>query len=268
MWKRSEVERLTGLERHTIQDLCNKSTRHSGLGFWEPAVMKPGYSRFDEGDLLAFYLVRQLTGAGFVPARVGGLVFDMLDEGDGYLLALEGQRLRLDGQRAKINSQLAALGRLEVAASRSPEQRLEAIMESSLLVSVDQSVVIVASEWGATSTQAARTRALLADAMWDVLAMVWGREPRPSTLTASHHLKCLIDSGADPASEAARAALRDLVPVPAGGLSPDEAGLLLAAWGRLLGMPENGVPIELAFGKGSFEYLGRFVASCVSVLEG
>ena len=116
--------------------------------------------------------------------------------------------------------------------------------------------------------QAARARALLADAMWDVLAMVWGREPRPSTLTASHHLKCLIDSGADPASEAVRAALRDLVPVPAGGLSPDEAGLLLAAWGRLLGMPENGVPIELAFGKGSFEYLGRFVASCVSALEG
>lgn len=110
--------------------------------------MKPGYSRFDEGDLLAFYLVRQLTGAGFVPARVGGLVFDMLDEGDGYLLALEGQRLRLDGQRARISFQLAALGRLEVAASRSPEQRLEAIMESSLLASVDQSVVIAASERG------------------------------------------------------------------------------------------------------------------------
>ena len=54
MWKRSEVERLTGLGRHTIQDLCNQNTSRDGLGFWEPAVMKPGYSRFDEGDLLLF----------------------------------------------------------------------------------------------------------------------------------------------------------------------------------------------------------------------
>ena len=40
MWKRSDVERLTGLTRHMIQDLCNPNTTGDGLGFWEPAISK------------------------------------------------------------------------------------------------------------------------------------------------------------------------------------------------------------------------------------
>lgn len=80
MWKRSQVEQLTGLTRHTIQDLCNPNTAGDGLGFWRPAVSKPGYSRFDEGDLLAFYLVRQLTKAGFTLREVEPAVFDLLED--------------------------------------------------------------------------------------------------------------------------------------------------------------------------------------------
>lgn len=81
MWKRSEVEGLTGLERHVIQNLCNKNASRDAIGFWEPAVMKPGYSRFDEGDLLAFYLVRQITRSGFSPSEVGRLVYELPGEG-------------------------------------------------------------------------------------------------------------------------------------------------------------------------------------------
>ena len=88
MWKRSEVERLTGLGRHTIQDLCNQNTSRDGLGFWEPAVMKPGYSRFDEGDLLAFYLVRQLIKVGFTAAEVGPIVLEMAEKDDAFVCAL------------------------------------------------------------------------------------------------------------------------------------------------------------------------------------
>ena len=66
MWERSQVERLTGLSRHMIQDLCYHNTKGGGLGFWEPAVSKPGYSRFDEGDLLMFRKTNQLPPVGSV----------------------------------------------------------------------------------------------------------------------------------------------------------------------------------------------------------
>ena len=88
MWERSQVERLTGLSRHMIQDLCYHNTKGGGLGFWEPAVSKPGYSRFDEGDLLMFYLVGQLKRAGFTLREVEPTVFAILENDDSLVRTL------------------------------------------------------------------------------------------------------------------------------------------------------------------------------------
>ena len=142
MWRRSEVEQLTGLGRHTIQDLCNQNTSRDGLGFWEPAVMKPGYSRFDEGDLLAFYLVRQLTRVGFTPAEVGSVVLEMAEKDDTFVCALRKRAHILVNQRSEIDAQVAALERFEEAASSSvPEERLYAVMTGELAASAGRAII-------------------------------------------------------------------------------------------------------------------------------
>ena len=118
MWKRSEVEGLTGLERHVIQNLCNKNASRDAIGFWEPAVMKPGYSRFDEGDLLAFYLVRQITRSGFSPSEVGRLVYELPGEGRALEEDLQRKKEDLEDRRRELDDQAEALGRLSEAVSR------------------------------------------------------------------------------------------------------------------------------------------------------
>lgn len=46
-----------------------------GLLFWVPALSKPGFVRYDEGDLRDFDLVKQLSRAGFTLAQMKDLVF-------------------------------------------------------------------------------------------------------------------------------------------------------------------------------------------------
>lgn len=158
MWRRSEVEQLTGLGRHTIQDLCNQNTSRDGLGFWRPAVMKPGYSRFDEGDLLAFYLVRQLTKVGFTPAELGPVVLEMAEKDDAFVSALRKRAHILVNQRSAIDAQVAALERFEEAAVGSaPEERLYAVMTGELAASAERAVNAAAFELRAPDS--ARERA-------------------------------------------------------------------------------------------------------------
>ena len=233
MWKRSEVEQLTGLSRHTIQDLCNRNTSRDGLGFWEPAVIKPGYSRFDEGDLLAFYLVRQLTKAGFVPAEVGQTVLEMTEAGDGFAAALRQKARDLNVRRAELDAQLKALERLESAAQGAPEERLYLVMATELAASAERALDVAASELRTPDEIREQVRETLVEMARELVPVIRGEGAALSLVDIEGYL-------ARP-SNGERASERQV--------------LTVRALARFLDEPENGVPIELAFGKGSFSHL-------------
>lgn len=246
MWRRSEVEQLTGLGRHTIQDLCNQNTSRDGLGFWKPAVMKPGYSRFDEGDLLAFYLVRQLTKVGFAPAEVGPVVLEMTEKGDAFVRALRTRAHVLADRRSEIDMQLSALERFEEAATGSaPEERLYAVMTSELVASVKRAIDVAASELRTSDSVREQVHARLARAARDLVASIRGEIVGLSVDEAE---ACLA------AGCAAKGASCEWV-------------LLARAAAHFLSEAENGVPIELAFGKGSFARLKQSALACSPASE-
>lgn len=234
MWRRSEVEQLTGLGRHTIQDLCNQNTSRDGLGFWRPAVMKPGYSRFDEGDLLAFYLVRQLTKVGFSPAELGPVVLEMTEKGDAFVCALRMRAHVLADRRSEIDMQMAALERLEEAAVGSaPEERLYAVMTSELTASAERAVDVAASKLRAPDAVRERVRKRLVRAAGSLVASIRGEAAGVSV----DEVETRLASGRTAEG------------------TPDERALLARALVHFLGETENGVPVELALGKGSFARL-------------
>lgn len=246
MWRRSEVEQLTGLGRHTIQDLCNQNTSRDGLGFWKPAVMKPGYSRFDEGDLLAFYLVRQLTKVGFAPAEVGPVVLEMTEKGDAFVRALRTRAHVLADRRSEIDMQLSALERFEEAAAGStPEERLYAVMTSELVASAERAIDVAASELRTSDSVRERVRARLAGAARDLVASIRGEAVG---LSVDEVEACLA------AGYAAK------------GVSCERV-LLARAVAHFLSEAENGVPIELAFGRGSFARLKQAALACSPASE-
>lgn len=246
MWRRSEVEQLTGLGRHTIQDLCNQNTSRDGLGFWRPAVMKPGYSRFDEGDLLAFYLVRQLTKVGFTPAEVGPVVLDMAESDDAFVCALRKRAYILVDQRSEIDAQVAALERFEEAAAASaPEERLYAVMTVELVASAERAVDAAAFELRASGSSCEWARARLVGAARDLVAVIRGEVVGVSLDEAE---ACLAAGCA------------------AEGTSCEQ-DLLARAVARFLSEAENGVPVELAFGRGSFMRLRQAALACTPELE-
>lgn len=253
MWKRSDVELLTGLERHTIQDLCNKNTTRGGLGFWEPAVMKPGYSRFDEGDLLAFYLVRQFTKVGLPPACLGDLVSEMLEDGDVLLAALRKQEGRLNARRDELDDQIEAIGRLEDAATRLPGERLRAMMERELLASAERAVGVVVGECPVAPEQRKLVERSLHGLAVQLARSVWESDLPPEVRLLRERFSRLREDGVDPDDPSAREAL-------VGGCS----NLLVRALDAFLCTAGNGVAVELALGKGAYAYLRKVVATHMS----
>lgn len=265
MWKRSEVERLTGLERHVIQNLCNKNTSRDGLGFWEPAVMKPGYSRFDRNDLLAFYLVRQLTKIGFAPAEMRLIVASMLGEGGAFGDRLRGRAGELEAQRARIDEQIDALGRMGEVAAYAPQERLRETMRVEVVASAERSLGAASRRRRFALEQIEDARAALRLIADELVEGVWepGSGRRPSEVEKCVAL--LMGGHVEPTSEEAQHALRDSLAREGGA---DGAGVLLVgALSEFLSEPGNGVPVELAWGKGSFIYLGQ-VASTLALRLG
>lgn len=283
MWQRSEVERLTGLSRHAIQDLCNQNTTRDGLGFWVPAVSKPGYARYDEGDLLAFYLVKQLTNAGFTLAEVEPVVFGMLEDDISFEQALHGKEQRLAAQREAVGAKLAALAHLEDAVPVVPEQRLYAIM-GEMLEEHAQEALRISTE-SARPTEEDRTLAaehLKAFANM-LLAVIQGEYPRfwrRSALSDVADVSCetqlqrltarlssLMKREASESSAAQSFAAEVVQEFLGTSDSCDGAccqggsvrlqATTVKALAVFCAMPENGVPIELVFGNGSFAYLAR-----------
>lgn len=261
MWKRSEVERLTGLERHVIQNLCNKNTSQDGLGFWEPAVMKPGYSRFDEGDLLAFYLVRKLVGAGFSQREIGAVVESMLEGGDAFSEVLRAKSHALIARRRQVEARLESLERLEMAAERRPENRLYDVMGRELLASARHAVDEACGELGGSIGGREQARDALQGLAREVWRTVCGEKGNSRMGRFFKSASRLVSEGADPEGPESQGLMRGLVALMVGGGSgrDDEegGGLTTRALELFLRDPENGVPIELSFGKGSFAYLGK-----------
>ena len=246
MWRRSEVEQLTGLGRHTIQDLCNQNTSRDGLGFWRPAVMKPGYSRFDEGDLLAFYLVRQLTKVGFAPAELGPVVLEMAEKGDAFVCALRMRAHALANRRSEIDMQMAALERFEeAAASSAPEERLYAVMTSELMASAERATDAAACELRAPDAVRERVRKCLVREASNLVASIRGEAVGVSV----DEVEACLASG-----HAAEGASCEKV-------------LLARAAAHFLNEAENGVPVELAFGRGSLARLRQAALACAPVPE-
>lgn len=271
MWERSQVEQLTGLSRHMVQDLCYQNTKRGGLGFWEPAVSKPGYSRFDEGDLLMFYLVGQLKRAGFTLREVEDAVFDILEEDGELNETLRAKARALHARRAELDDQLAALECLEEAADARPGDRLYSVMEGALLGSAAHAVEEAARAGHAAAEDAALVQAGFERFIRELLAELRGEDAQSTSAEEfaeiRRNVERLLAAEADPSSAEAHVLTRHLVQhITCGGrLDTDEASsspqrLASRALALFLGDAANGVPVELVFGNGSFVFLAR--AAC------
>lgn len=287
MWERSQVEQLTGLSRHMIQDLCYQDTKRGGLAFWEPAVSKPGYSRFDEGDLLMFFLVGQLKRAGFTLAEVEATVFDILEEDGALASTLRKKAHAIHERRAGLDGQLTALECLEDAVAAEPSERLYAVMASALAQSVDRAIAAAVERTqaaggsgvaGELAVERLRSRFLgLVGALIAALQGVAERDGASqdviSLATVAREIRDLVADGCDPGCPAARRTVGQLVRY----LAADEAAegtetvgrrLALCALAAFLGDAGNGVPVELVLGNGSFAFLGKATAACMADADG
>ena len=319
MWKRSDVERLTGLTRHMIQDLCNPNTSRDGLGFWEPAISKPGYSRFDEGDLLAFYLVRQLMKAGFTLKEIESAVFDLMEDDDSFERALRRKAMVLHRRRAELDSKLSALEYLEMAASASADGRLYAVMEVALGQSAERAVQVATTETQAAEADEVLVRRGMRELVAAVLgvlrgegapAEMGGRGIAPLVAGWARAVADLLADDAAPATAGAQRLIRKMAHAVAGegasagrhagnacdalasedagnacdALASEDAGnvrdvlasectssardaLAVRALAAFLNESENGVPIELVFGEGSFAFLAQAAVARVNDMD-
>lgn len=307
MWKRSDVERLTGLTRHMIQDLCNPNTSGDGLGFWEPAISKPGYSRFDEGDLLAFYLVRQLMKAGFTLKEIESAVFDLMEDDDSFERALRRKATVLHRRRAELDSKLSALEYLEMAASVSADERLYAVMEVALGQSAERAVRAAASEVQVTEADEESVRRGMRELVAAVLgvlrsegapAEMGGHGIAPLVAGWARAIADLLADDAAPVTAGAQRLIREMAHAVAGegssaggragsvhdALATECAGnacdalasectssarddLAVRALAAFLNESENGVPIELVFGEGSFAFLAQAAVARVNDMD-
>lgn len=317
MWKRSDVERLTGLTRHMIQDLCNPNTSGDGLGFWEPAISKPGYSRFDEGDLLAFYLVRQLMKAGFTLKEIESAVFDLMEDDDSFERALRRKATVLHRRRAELDSKLSALEYLEVAATAAPDDRLYAVMEVALTQSAERAVHVATTEAQAAEADEELVRRGMRELVAAVLSVlrgegapaeVGGRGIAPLAAGWARAIADLLADDAAPATASAQRLIREMAHAIASEGAGGRAGSVhdalasegaanacdalasecsgnacealasectsgvrdafaVRALAAFLNESENGVPIELVFGEGSFAFLAQAAVARVNDMD-
>lgn len=287
MWERSHVERLTGLSRHMIQDLCYHNARGGGLGFWEPAVSKPGYSRFDEGDLLMFYLVGQLKHAGFTLKEVEAAVFAILEDGASLDRTLQEKACSLRQRQAVIAGHLEVLGCLEDAARARPADRLYAVMGLSLERSIARAVSDARAARSVGVEAAESVRDALLSVAQAMICRLWGIET-PACDSIAHGMSGIdLDSSLDAVARRVGCCLQDDAPptcrrargivhavslalampcAPRAGMPPRACErLVIEALARLLSDAGCGVPVELVFGNGSFAFLAQAFRACAGM---
>ena len=128
MWLRSDIEKITGLSKRKIQELCHQNKRTGGIAFWNPAESKPGYSRFDENDLAVFYFVEKLYESGFYLREMGealrrtdisnenqiGMQFDQ----KALTIGLETKRNELLKERQTVQNKLNCINQIRLSCSK------------------------------------------------------------------------------------------------------------------------------------------------------
>lgn len=293
MWKRSEVEQLTGLTRHMIQDLCNQNTSGDGLAFWVPAVSKPGYSRFDEGDLFMFYLVKQLSKAGFALIEIESVVQSMLEDGREFQARLQRKQLELAARRRELDAKLRAVATLEDAADAAPEDRPYVMAARALHTGAFRSLAWAARETSADDEmhQAVGNAInyvfpIAIEVMgWDTTgersrncaqndALSAGKDDQTRIRHALDACRIHVSKLAQDCSRFDDASGQRLVQHVVDGFcsltrsiasplrlhTPALECLVATTLVHFFSQAENGVPVELACGKGSFAFLKR--AAC------
>ena len=109
MWRRSQVEKLVNLPRHMIQDLCNQNTENGGLAFLKLEDSRPGYSRFNESEVFALYLVGRLYAAGFTSKQMESAIVNMFSDAEAFEGELDSKQRVLEKERAALDAKLARL---------------------------------------------------------------------------------------------------------------------------------------------------------------
>lgn len=270
MWKRSQVEKLTGLTRDMIQPLCYQNKKNGGYGFWVPAVHRPGYSRFDEGDLLMFYLVGQLKRAGFTLEEVEPVVLDIFDDGEASVTAFRAKAQSIHARRAKLDSQLAMLECLEESIAESQSDQVYSVMEQSMRRSMARATKGVRLELGACEELEKAVRVRLLRAVGFLVSALKGEADQGLRSRISAIRQLVGQSDGEPDNEAKRAFCEIVAAIAKGaedvGGEVLPAELALRSIDRFLAEAENGVPVELVFGEGSFAFLAATARECVSDL--
>lgn len=189
MWKRSQVEELTGVSKRAIQQLCNHNAKTGGLAFWHPYDMGPGYAAYDEVDMLAFLLVGRLHDAGFALAEMRPAVKAMVrDAGDregeaSYAELVRAKRQRLQRELAEIEGKLALLQAFDVEADDDPRARLEKVLGGWMVRALGAVLQAMAQQGDTRAAEclqgveaARRRRHDLADAVLDDECLCFGAE--------------------------------------------------------------------------------------------
>lgn len=290
MWRRSQVEQLTGLSRHMIQDLCNPNTAKDGLAFWTPAVSKPGYSQFDEGDLMMFYLVKQIYKAGFSITEVEQVMVCMFDDAVRFDALLNGKVSDLEREQRQLDEKLLYARLLGSVTRCGAEDRAAAMMSLVLHRKLDDALGSAAREVRLLRGEERVVRRRAQAVLEALLALVgWGPADRGpgSPADVPEDLKRWLSTGlADFRREVGRL-LGDGRPpedretqylitrashelahrcfgIDADG--PTCCGhterYLICAVRSFLNDPENGAPVELVFGKDSFAFLNHAFNAC------
>lgn len=271
MWKRSQVEKLTGLTRDMIQPLCYQNKKNGGYGFWVPAVHRPGYSRFDEGDLLMFYLVGQLKRAGFTLEEVEPVVLDIFDDGEASVTAFRAKAQSIHARRAKLDSQLAMLECLEESIVESQSDQVYSVMEQSMRRSMERAINGVRLELGACKELEEAVRVRLLRAVGFLVSALKGEADQSSRSRISAIRQLVGQSDGTPDNKAKHVFCEVVASIAKGaedvGGEVLPAELALRSIDRFLAEAENGVPVELVFGEGSFAFLAATARECVADLE-
>lgn len=129
MWRRSDIEQLTGLSKRKIQELCHQNKATGGIAFWTPYESRPGYSQFDKNDLAVFYVVEKIHSSGFSLAETnkafGLFVFGEESNSD----LVKQKREELLDQIVELTRKVSNLDLMMKALADSKSQRLAVIFK-------------------------------------------------------------------------------------------------------------------------------------------
>lgn len=271
MWTISQVERLTGMPRRQIQQLCHQNEKTGGIAFWAPVEQSPGHAYYDEMDLLVFYLVRQFRSAGFKLKDMERAFESALDSPETFSPLLDAKQSELQNERRETTAKLSELKRLRSAGTKdtdrlSANERLISIIREHAEGNIHHAIDETGTELGYGRAQ----RLSLQTWFDSTLSSCTGCRPfvwRSTSYDSDASISPIIASvkrlqRAHRESEAADSAksqdalrgLLQLLPSEAGGPS-----FAASALQHVLTEPGMGALVEIICGKGFFDFLARSV---------